>query len=239
MKRFIPWLLLLLLGGGPLPAFAQLPVPMPVTGRATPAVATAPTAAAVPAAPGLLNGYVADDTYVLRVGDTVSFQILEDRLLGIHEIPVNLVVTDSGEVDVTYIGRVKAVGRTSKQLGADIKAALEKEYYKQATVVLSLNVANRVLGRVYIWGQVRSQGGLDIQINENLTAGNAILRAGGFGDFANKTKVKVVRAATGPNGQKKTFDLNMEDILEKGKIEKDIVLEPNDLIIVPTRLISF
>jgi len=236
MKRFIPWLLLLLVGGSLLPAFAQLPVPMPMTGRATPA---APAAAAVPAAPGLLNGYVADDTYVLRVGDTVSFQILEDRLLGIQEVPVNLVVTDSGEVDVTYIGRVKAVGRTSKQLGADIKAALEKEYYKQATVVLSLNVANRVLGRVYIWGQVRSQGGLDIQINENLTAGNAILRAGGFGDFANKTKVKVVRAATGPNGQKKTFDLNMEDILEKGKIEKDIVLEANDLIIVPTRLINF
>ena len=80
---------------------------------------------------------------------------------------------------------------------------------------------------------------MDIQINENLTAGNAILRAGGFADFANTSKVKVVRAATGPNGQKKTFDLNMEDILEKGKTEKDIVLEPNDLIIVPTRLINF
>jgi len=236
MKKIISGLLLVLAGFPP--AFAQLPMPT-LGARTAPPTAVAVAAAPAQPASGLLNGYVADDTYVLRVGDTVSFQILEDRLLGIQELPVNLVVTDSGELDVTYIGRVKAVGKTSKQLAADIKAALEKEYYKQATVVLSLNVANRILGRVYIWGQVRSQGGLDIQINENLTAGNAILRAGGFADFANTSKVKVVRAATGPNGQKKTFDLNMEDILEKGKTEKDIVLEPNDLIIVPTRLINF
>jgi len=239
---------LLLVGVNLWPAFGQLPVPMPVTSpvakTVVASVATGTTASSAPSAPspsspGLLNGYVADDNYKLRAGDAVSFQILEDRLLGIQETPVNLVVTDSGELDVTYIGRVMAVGKTCNQLAADVKAALEKDYYKQATVVLSLNVATRIVGRVYIWGQVRSQGGLDMQINENLTAGNAILRAGGFGDFASKTKVKVVRAATGPNGEKKMFDLNMVDILEKGKIEKDIVLEPNDLIIVPTRLLNF
>jgi polysaccharide export outer membrane protein len=235
---------LLLAGISLRPAFAQLPVPLPnnptYAASAAPisAAPAAPTSAPA-AAPGLLNGYVAGDNYKLRVGDAVSFQILEDRLLGIQETPINLVVADSGELDVTYIGRVMAVGKTSKQLAADVKAALEKDYYKQATVVLSLNVATRIVGRVYIWGQVRTQGGLDMQINENLTAGNAILRAGGFGDFASKTKVKVVRAATGPNGEKKTFELNMEDILENGKIEKDIVLEPNDLIIVPTKLWNF
>ena len=40
-------------------------------------------------------------------------------------------------------------------------------------------------------------------------------------------------------GQKQTFDLNMEEILENGKIEKDIVLQPGDLIIVPSRLVNF
>jgi polysaccharide export outer membrane protein len=106
-------------------------------------------------------------------------------------------------------------------------------------VILSLNTANRNLGRVYIWGQVRSQGALDIQVNENLTAGKAILRAGGFADFANKRKVKVVRGSTGLNGEKQTFDLDMTEILENGKIEKDITLQPNDLIIVPSRLVNF
>lgn len=230
-KFFLGWLVLGL--GFSLPA--QLPV-----------LNTPSSTAAAPASPvggnssaGLLNGYVPDDSYKLRVGDTVSFQILEDRKLGIQLVPVNLVVADSGEIDISYLGRVKAVGKTSKELAAEIKAALEKDYYKQATVVLSLSLANRVLGRVYIWGQVRTQGPLDIQINENLTAGQAILRAGGLGDFANKTKVKVVRAASGSNGEKKIFELNMEDILQKGKVEQDIVLQPDDFIIVPTRLINF
>jgi len=237
MKKILPCLLLLACGNLTL-ALAQLPTPAPVVRSGTAPVVPAVAAPAAPAA-GLLNGYVADDSYKLRVGDAVSFQILEDRVLGLQDTPVNLVVADSGELDVTYIGRVMAVGKTSKELAADITAALEKDYYKKATVVLSLNVATRILGRVYIWGQVRNQGPLDMQINENLTAGNAILRAGGFGDFASKTKVKVVRAATGLNGEKLTFDLNMADILEKGKIEKDIVLQPNDLIIVPTRLVNF
>lgn len=199
------------------------------------------TSAAAPAAgaPGLLNGYVPDATYKLRAGDTVSFQIMEDRMLEITMQPASLLVADSGELDVPYIGRVMAVDKTCKQVAEEIKQALEKDYYKTATVVLSLNLANRLLGRVYIWGQVRNQGALDVQMNENLTAGKAILRAGGFADFANKRKVKVVRANIDPKGEKQSFDLDMTQILEEGKIEKDIVLQPNDLIIVPSRLVNF
>jgi len=224
-------------------AQAQIPTPQPFAPAPAdppPAIVAAPPAAvANSGASGLLNGYVPDDTYKLRAGDTVSFQILEDRVWNGLDAPKNLVVADSGELDVPYIGRVMAVDKTCKQLGGEIKTALEKDYYNTATVVLSLNTANRNLGRVYIWGQVRSQGALDIQVNENLTAGKAILRAGGFADFANKTKVKVVRGSIGPNGEKQTFDLDMTEILENGKIEKDITLQPNDLIIVPSRLFNF
>ena len=222
---------------------AQIPTPLPFNpgiGNISPmpAVAAPVASAAVPAS-GLLNGYVADATYKLRAGDTVSFQILEDRVWNSLDVPKPLVVTDSGELDVPYIGRVMAVGKTSKQLADEIADALEKDYYNKATVVLSLNVANRILGRVYIWGQVHNQGPLEIQMNENLTAGQAVLRAGGFADFANKTKVQVVRAAVGANGEKQTFKLDMEQILEKGKTENDVILQPGDLIIVPSRLINF
>jgi polysaccharide export outer membrane protein len=213
-------------------AFAQMQ-PM-TTSAGTPLPAAGPVGVA-----GLTNGYVPDDSYKLRVGDTVSFQILEDQVLKLQIAPTSLVVADSGELDVPYIGRVMAVDKTSKQLGEEIKKALEKNYYKKATVVLSLNVANRLLGRVYIWGQVHNQGAIDLMVNEQLTVGKAILRAGGFADFANKRKVKVVRANANPNGQKQSFDLDMVSILENGNIDQDIVLQPNDLIIVPTRLINF
>ena len=187
----------------------------------------------------LAGGYMQDATYKLRAGDVVSFQIREDLVWNPGDVPKNLTVTDSGELDVPYIGRILVVDKTCPQLADELKTALEKDYYNKATVVLSLNIANRVAGRVYIWGQVRSQGPQDMQLNENLTAGQAILRAGGFADFANKTKVKVVRGSAGSHGEKKTFDLDMQQILEKGKTEEDIVLQPGDFIIVPSRLVNF
>jgi protein involved in polysaccharide export with SLBB domain len=187
---------------------------------------------AVPSSP---SGYVADDKYKLRVGDKVSFQILEDR-----EAPKSLVVADSGELDFPYLGRVAVAEKTCKQLVRELKEQLEKEYYYRATVVLALDQANKFLGRVYVWGQVRTQGPIDIAINENITAGKAILRAGGFSDFANRRKVKLVRGGSGREGaDKQVIELNMVEILEDGKTEKDIALQPDDSIIVGSRLINF
>lgn len=222
----------------------DVPPALSAAGSVSPAAAApfSPSAASSrPTVPGLLNGYVPDDTYKLRVGDTVSFQISEDQIWDPQNAPKFLNVQDSGEIEIPYLGRVMAVGKTCKQLAGEIKTALEKDYYKQATVVISMSAASPILGRVYIWGQVRNQGPLDIQVNENLTAGEAILRAGGFADFANQRKVKVIRASTGADKSKQsqTINLDMEQILSEGKRDKDIVLEPGDLIIVPSRLINF
>jgi polysaccharide export outer membrane protein len=194
------------------------------------------SAAAMPltnSATALGAGYVADDKYKLRLGDKISFQILEDR-----DAPKSLVVADSGELDLPYLGRMTAVDKTCKQMAAEIKTQLEKEFYYRASVVLALDAASRVLGRVYVWGQVHNQGALELSLSENLTTGKAILRAGGFGDFANRKRVKVIRPATNSTA-KQVFELNMIEILEEGQTEKDVVLQPDDSVIVGSRLINF
>jgi protein involved in polysaccharide export with SLBB domain len=188
-------------------------------------------AALVPGAgPG---SYTPDDKYKLRIGDKLSFQILEDR-----DGPRMLVVADSGELDVPYLGRVAAVDKTCQQLAKELKTELERDYYYRASVVVALESANRTLGRVYVWGQVRNQGPVELVTDETLTAGKAVLRAGGFGDFANKKRVKVVRPASG-NNAKQVFELNMVEILEQGQTEKDLALKPDDSVIVSSRLINF
>ena len=185
------------------------------------------------AGPPALSGYAVDDRYKLRAGDKVSLQIMEDR-----DSPKSLLIADSGELDAPYIGRLMVAGKTCKQVAQELKTELEKEYYYRATVVLALDAANKLLGRVYVWGQVRNQGPLDISLNENITVGKAILRAGGFADFANKKRVKLIRAAPGAEA-KQSFELNLVEILEDGKTEKDIQLQADDSIVVPSRLINF
>lgn len=194
-----------------------------------------PEAAAVPGVLSDTNattgtGYVLDDKHKLVSGDRVSFQIIEDRTNS-----VQLMVAESAELDIPYIGRVSVAGKTCKQAADDIKALLEKDYYYKATVIIGLDALSKVLGRVYVFGPVRNPGPVEIPSNETFTAGKAILRVGGFGDFANRRSVQVVRKT--PTGNK-TFKVNMENVLEKGKIEEDIVLEPEDFIIVPQRAIN-
>lgn len=235
-------ILSLLIGCAAATVWADLSSPVPYTpavASGTPVVSPPPlVASGSPGSSGLLGGYVADATYKLRPGDTVSYQIKEDIIWNPTDLPKSLVVTDSGELDIPLVGWVTVVNKTCQQVANEVTTNLLEEYYNKATVVMHLNAANRLLGRVFIWGAVRGQGPLEMQVNENLTAGQAILRAGGFSDYANKSKVKVVRAVPGPDGQK-TIDLNMVQILEQGQTDKDIVLQPGDYILVSSKLFNF
>jgi len=183
--------------------------------------------------------YVLDDKHILQPGDIISFQIQEDQIMEDREPAIQLQVADSREVEFPYVGRVTVANKTCKDLAKDLKALLEKEYYYQATVIVGLNLVNKMRGKAYVWGQVRNQGAVDLPFDQKVTAGKAILMAGGFGDFANKKKVKVIRGSRSGTGATQTFEVNMVDILEYNKTDQDIVLEPDDFIIVGARAVNF
>jgi polysaccharide export outer membrane protein len=175
-----------------------------------------------------------DDQHKLAIGDRLSFRIIEDE-----EDPKPLLVTDSGDLEVPYLGRFPTVGRTCRQLARQLKAELEKEYYYQATVIIAVDVMTKSRGKVYLVGPVRMAGPQEIPSDEVLTLSKAILRAGGFGDYADKHKVRVTRKGGAAGGQDQVFTVDVAEILEKGKTESDFPLGPGDLIYVPERLIRF
>jgi polysaccharide biosynthesis/export protein len=172
---------------------------------------------------------VLDDKKRLGSNDYVSFRVVEDR----DEESQHLRVNDNGELEVPYIGLVPAAGKTCRELAYNIKSALEREYYYHATVILAVDkVSEKSRGRVYVYGSVKGQGPQEIPPDENYTVSKAIIRAGGFGDFANKRKVKLTRKS----GQDFTVDLKR--VIEEGRTDEDIVLQPDDQIYVPQRLIN-
>ena len=175
---------------------------------------------------------VLDDERPLRIGDRLSMRVVEDR-----EAPVSLFVTDSGEVEVPLIGRVHAKGLTCKRLAYEIKAPMEREYFYKATVIIALDMAGlKSPGRVYVTGQVRNQGPVDIPPDETFTVSKAIMRAGGFADFANKRKVKLIRRK---RDSTETILVNVDEVVRKGRLDKDPVVEAGDTIIISERLINF
>ena len=207
------------------------------------------TGAAKPSQPGATNAaFVLDDKHKLAIGDRLSFRIAEDE-----EEPKPLFVTDSGNLEVPYIGRVPAENKTCRELAAEIKTALEKEYYYHATVSLAVDVLNKSHGRVYLVGALRLAGPVELPSDEVFTLSKAILRAGGFMDYADRRHVNVTRKGpaaknvttndaiakettatnTAAKDDKETFVVDVGEIFDKGRIESDLVLESGDLIYVP------
>lgn len=172
---------------------------------------------------------VLDDKKRLGSNDYVSFRVVEDRDNESQHLRVN----DNGELEVPYAGLIPAAGKTCKQLAYSVKAALEREYYYNATVIIAVDrVSEKSRGKVYVIGSVRGPGPQEIPADETYTISKAVIRAGGFGDFANKRKVKLTRK----NGQDVIVDLKR--VIEEGRSDEDVVLQPDDQIYVPQRLIN-
>ena len=174
-----------------------------------------------------------DNKQKLGPCDRIAYRVIEDQ-----DEPRELLVTDSGDLEVPYLGLIHAAGKTSLELAKEIKAALEKKLYYKATVMISAQVINRtrVNGKVYVSGQVRNSGAYDIAAAETMTVSRAILHAGGFIDFSDKRKVQLTRST--PTG-KNTQTINVQEILEKGAVEKDVVVQPGDSIFVPERAVKW
>ena len=172
---------------------------------------------------------VLDDKKKLGSNDYISFRVVEDRDNDSQRLRVN----DNGELEVPYVGLVPARGKSCKELAYTIKSLLEKEYYYHATVILAVDrVSEKSRGRIYVYGSVKAQGPQEIPPDESYTVSKAIIRAGGFGDFANKRKVKLTRKT----GQESTVDLKR--VIEEGHTEEDLEVGPDDQIYVPQRLIN-
>lgn len=172
---------------------------------------------------------VLDEKKKLGSNDYVSFRVVEDRDNESQRLRVN----DNGELEVPYVGLVPARGKSCKELAYTIKSLLEKEYYYHATVILAVDrISEKSRGRIYVYGSVKQQGPQEIPPDESYTVSKAIIRAGGFGDFANKRKVKLTRKT----GQESTVDLKR--VIEEGKTDEDMELQPDDQIYVPQRLIN-
>lgn len=260
-RLFLPGLLVAL-SSAPLAAQIVRPPALPpppagapgrAPGNANPAAATsvtraavpvtpapAPVAAEAPSSPGGAGAAVMtaqsmsglDNSRSLGIGDRLSYRVIEDK-----DKPYTMIVTDSGEVDVPYYGRVQAKGKTCLALANAIKSKLEVDLYYKATVLVALDsigpkAPTTSAGRVYVTGSVRGPGPVEMPSDEKLTVSKAILRAGGFADFGNQRKVYLYRKGKG--SQTETSVIDVKAIFE-GKLDRDMELKDGDTIRVPEK----
>jgi polysaccharide export outer membrane protein len=78
-------------------------------------------------------------------------------------------------------------------------------------------------------GEVKKPGAY--QLDQTTTAIQAIAMAGGFTDKAAPNRTKVIR--TLPDGRQETFVVDLNEVIKRGRKDKDLPLAANDVVVVP------
>ncbi len=171
-----------------------------------------------------------DNSRIIEVGDRLEYTVLEDR-----EAPEVLLVEEDGNIELPLLGGLKAQGLTAQQLAMAVSEALKKDYYYQATVLISQHQASSRRGVVLVMGEVSREGMVEIPPGDILRVSEAIMRAGGFSVYADPTRVSLIRPNAENPEDSQRFDVNVGQILETGNLSMDIILRANDRIFVGRR----
>ncbi len=109
------------------------------------------------------------------------------------------------------------------------------EYYKQPQVSVTFapyeGKGVSPWGTVTVLGEVVSPGPVNMPPTMDLTVTKVLQAAGGVKPFANKSKIKVSRCDK--DGNRTKFTIDLYEIGEKGRIDKDIALRAGDVVWVP------
>jgi polysaccharide biosynthesis/export protein len=168
------------------------------------------------------------ERYRLHTGDSL---LLEYRLS--PELNQTAMIAPDGYVDLNVAGSVKIAGLTLQE-AHDLIVQRASERLNQPELKLELKDFQRPY--VMVAGQVQSPG--KIEMREDMTALQAVMLAGGFRDTAKESKIVVFRRISQGSDMAEVRQLNLHKIHKTIQLEKDMALEPGDILYVPNNTLA-
>ena len=147
------------------------------------------------------------------------------------ELSTTVPVRPDGKISAPLIGDVQVGGKTPTQVAAIIRNKLSA-YIREpnVTVILTELRSHEFLSRVRVTGAVRAPRSMPHR--PGMTVLDAVLEAGGVSDFASPNRSRLYRKG---KTETNVLEINLADILSKGKLESNFELRPGDVVTVPER----
>src|SRR6185369_10652878 len=169
-----------------------------------------------------LAALAVDANYKLNPGDVLQITVWKEEGLDRETL-----VLPDGTVAFPLVGTLKAAGKTAGQLQDELKTGLQKDI-PDAPVTVVVKAANGNV--VDVIGQVTKPG--EFVAAHPLTVMQALSMAGGLTPYASERRISIVRHH--PDGKDEHIEFPYyEDILSGKNLDKDIVLSPGDVVLVP------
>jgi polysaccharide export outer membrane protein len=187
------------------------PATSPTTEEAAKAVKVEEATPAMPtAAP------VDPKTYTIGPEDILRIMVWREP-----ELSAAVQVRPDGKITLNLIGEVQAAGQTPEQLKDKITEALTEYIHKPEVGVFLQSVQSR---RFHLMGEVNRPGTFPLVVP--VTVLEALTNAGGFREFANTKKIRILRKG-------KILMFNYNEVSKGKNLEQNIQIENGDYIIVP------
>jgi polysaccharide export outer membrane protein len=142
------------------------------------------------------------------------------------DLSATIPVRPDGRLSMPLVEDMVAVGKTPTALSQDIEVVLA-QFIREPTV----NVIVRATGgasQIQVVGSVGTPQGMPYR--EGITVLDAVVGAGGLGEFAAGNRATIVRTI----GERPLeCRVRLDDLIRDGDVSQNIQLRPGDVIIVP------
>ena len=189
-----------------------------LAGATTPLGCATRTAVAPPPEPDILER----EDYVIGHGDLLRVTVWKQEELSVAAVPVR----PDGKISVPLVDDVQAAGLTSEELKELLTTALSEYVVNPDVTVVVLEVRSK---RVNVLGEVIRSGAVGLA--QDMRVMDAITAAGGFGPFADRGDIKIIRRTSG--GGEVMYRVDYDDYIAGKEPASNLLLKHGDTIVVP------
>jgi polysaccharide export outer membrane protein len=166
---------------------------------------------------------VAAGAYLIGPGDT-----LQVFVWGQPDLSVTVPVRPDGRVSTPLIEDIEAVGKTPTELAREMERVLSEFVRSPEVNVIVQNFVGTFAGQVRVLGQAAQPRA--VPYRERMTLLDVMIEVGGLTRFAAGNRAKVVRNV---DGRSVEIRVKLDDLLNRGRIEENIPMQPGDIVIIP------
>lgn len=161
-------------------------------------------------------------SYRLSPADIVNLTVYPDQTLSRKSR-----VDADGAISLPLIGTAAVAGLTILEAQRSLEAKLSGYLVNPHVSLVVEEYGNR---QMFVLGEVQSPGSYAIPAGSRMTVLQAISTAGGFTKVAQPRRTHILRYVDGKSVERV---VDLKAVARGGEADKDVVLEPNDVVYVP------
>jgi len=163
---------------------------------------------------------VSDPSYIIGPMDVLEIQVWKEP-----DFSRQVLVRPDGKITLPLVGDIPASGMNTIGLKSLLSEKLEDFVSKPEITVIVLESRSK---NFYIIGKINQPG--TYPLNPDMTVLQAISVAGGLAEWADKDSIRIIRRSA---GKEEIIPFDYDKVITGKKLEQNILLKPNDTIIVP------